>query len=71
MGDKQPVSRPIRHAWRVEVAHGHLSRSRRLVKSVENTTTSAPAWLPVACMARTRRHLSRAQAGRRVLPAAT
>jgi hypothetical protein len=28
--DKQPVFRPIRHAWRVEVAHGRLGRSRGL-----------------------------------------
>lgn len=28
--DKQPVFRPIRHAWRVEVAHGGLRRSRQL-----------------------------------------
>ncbi len=39
--DKQPAFRPIRHAWRVEVAHGRLGRSRRLAKSFENTTTSA------------------------------
>jgi putative transposase len=31
--DKQPVFRPIRHAWRVEVAHGLLGRARRLAKS--------------------------------------
>lgn len=43
--DKQPVFRPIRHAWRVEVAHGRLGRSRRLAKSFENTTTSATGWL--------------------------
>ena len=30
----------IRHAWRVEVAHGRLDRSRRLANSFENTTTS-------------------------------
>ena len=42
--DKQPVFRPIRHAWRVEVAHGRLGRSRRLAKSFENTTTSATGW---------------------------
>ena len=29
--DKQPVFRPIRHAWRVEVAHGRLGRARRSV----------------------------------------
>ncbi|MGZ4476697.1 MAG: hypothetical protein ACXVWW_13415 [Nocardioides sp.] len=27
--DKQPVFRPIRHAWSVEVAHGRLGRPRR------------------------------------------
>jgi putative transposase len=43
--DKQAVFRPIRHAWRVEVAHGRLGRSRRLAKSFENTTTSATGWL--------------------------
>ena len=41
--NKQPLFRPIRHAWRVEVAHGRLGRSRRLAKSFENTTTSATA----------------------------
>ena len=56
--DKQPVFRPIRHAWRVEVAHGRLGRSRRLAKSFENTTTSATGWLQVACIATTLRHLS-------------
>ncbi|GAB3869401.1 hypothetical protein GCM10028801_46200 [Nocardioides maradonensis] len=68
--DKQPVFRPIRHAWRVEVARGRLGRSRRLAKSFENTTTSATGWLQVACIATTLRHLSRAQAPRRALPAA-
>jgi putative transposase len=57
--DKQPVFRPIRHAWRVEVAHGRLGRARRLAKSFENTTTSATGWLHVACIATTLRHLSR------------
>src|SRR4051812_38273663 len=57
--DKQPTFRPIRHAWRVEVAHGRLGRSRRLAKSFENTTTSATGWLQVACIATTLRHLSR------------
>ena len=56
--DKQPVFRPIRHAWRVEVAHGRLGRSRRLAKSFENTTASATGWLQVACIATTLRHLS-------------
>ena len=66
--DKQPVFRPIRHAWRVEVAHGRLGRSRRLAKSFENTTSSATGWLQVACIATTLRHLSREQA-RRCRPA--
>ena len=57
--DKQSVFRPIRHAWRVEVAHGRLGRSRRLAKSFENTTTSATGWLQVALIATTLRHLSR------------
>ena len=58
--DKQPTFRPIRHAWRVEVARGRLGRSRRLAKSFENTTTtSATGWLQVACIATTLRHLSR------------
>lgn len=56
--DKQPVFRPIRHAWRVEVAHGRLGRSRILAKSFENTTASATGWLQVACIATTLRHLS-------------
>lgn len=56
--DKQPVFRPIRHAWRVEVAHGRLGRPRRLAKSFENTTTSATGWLQVACIATTLHHLS-------------
>ena len=34
--DKQPMFRPIRHAWRVGVAHGRLGRSRRLAKSFED-----------------------------------
>ena len=69
--DKQPVFRPIRHAWRVEVAHGRLGRSRRLAKSFENTTTSATGWLQVACIATTLRHLSGAEAPRRLrLPGA-
>jgi putative transposase len=56
---KQPVFRPIRHAWRVEVAHARLGRSRRLAKSFENTTTSATGWLQVACVADILRHMSR------------
>jgi putative transposase len=69
--DKQPVFRPIRHAWRVEVAHGRLGRSRRLSKSFENTTTSATGWLQVACIATTLRHLSRERARRRPVALAT
>jgi hypothetical protein len=68
--DKQPVFRPIRHAWRVEVAHGRLGRSRRLAKSFENTTTSATGWLQVACIATTLRHLSQTRMQRRAVPAA-
>jgi transposase len=55
--DQQPTSRPIRHAWRVEVA-----RPPRTMppagESFENTTTSATGWLQVACIATTLRHLS-------------
>ena len=69
--DKQPVFRPIRHAWRVEVAHGRLGRARRLAKSFENTTASATGWLQVACIATTLRHLSAVADGPRpVLTAA-
>lgn len=63
--DKQAEFRPIRHVWRVEVAHGRLGRSRRLAKSFEKTTTSATGWLQVACIATTLRHLSRERARRR------
>jgi putative transposase len=69
--DKQPVFRPIRHAWRVEVAHGRLGRARRLAKSFENTTTSATGWLQVACIAATLRHLPRAGTHRRAQSLAT
>lgn len=62
--DKQPVFRPIRNAWRVEVAHGRLGRSRRLANPFENTTTSAAGWLQVACIATTLRHLSRERSRR-------
>ena len=68
--DQQPAFRPSRHAWRVEVAHGRLGRSRRLAKSFENTTASATGWLQVACIATTLRHLSRERASRRGVPAA-
>jgi hypothetical protein len=45
------VFRPIRHAWRVEVTHGHLVRRRRLARCFENTVTSATGWLHVASIA--------------------
>lgn len=63
--DKQPVFRPIRYAWRVEVAQGRLGRSRRLAKSLESITNPATGWLQVACIATTLRHLSRERAHRR------
>ena len=63
--DKQPTFRPIRHAWRVEVAHGLLGRSRRLATSFENTTCSVTDLPQVACIALTLRHLSRERARRR------
>ena len=44
------VFRPIRHAWRVEVAHGHLVRRRRLARCFENPTASATGWLHVASL---------------------
>lgn len=44
------VFRPIRLAWRVEVAHGRIGRARRLSKSFEKTTSSASGWLQVACL---------------------
>ena len=59
--DKQPVFRPIQHAWRVEVARSSLGRSRRLASSSENTPTSAIGWLQVAGIAATLRHQSRAE----------
>jgi hypothetical protein len=44
------VFRPIRHAGRVEAAHGHLVRRRRLARCFENTVTSATGWLHVAAI---------------------
>jgi len=41
---------PLAYAWRVEVSHGHLLRSRRLARSFECTVESASAWLQVACL---------------------
>jgi putative transposase len=49
--EPSPVFRPIRLAWRVEVAHGRIGRSRRIAKSYDNTVTSATAWLQIACVA--------------------
>ena len=42
------VSGHIRHARRVEVAHGQLVRRRRLARCFENTMTSTTGWLHVA-----------------------
>ena len=42
------VFRPIHHAWRVKVAHGHLVRQRRLARCFENTVDSATGWLHIA-----------------------
>ncbi len=41
---------PFARAWRVEVAHAQLGRSRRLSRSFENTTDSSTAWLELACI---------------------
>ncbi len=41
---------PLAYAWRVEVAHGHLLRSRRLARSFECTPEPASGWLQVACV---------------------
>lgn len=48
--DKAQEFRPLPHAWRVEVAHGRIGRSRRLAKSFENTPRSSSAWLRIACV---------------------
>jgi len=53
------VFRPIRHAWRVEVAHGHLVRRRRLGRCFENTVASATGWLHVAAISEVLREISR------------
>ena len=68
--DKQPVFRPIRHAWRVEVAEGRLGRSRRLAKSSEHHHLGDRV-AAVACIATTLRHLSRERARRRRIGLAT
>lgn len=39
---------PLAYAWPVEVAHGHLLRSRRLAPSFECTPEPASGWLQVA-----------------------
>jgi hypothetical protein len=51
------IFRPIRHAWRVKVAHGHLVRRRRLARCFENTVTSATGWLRVASISEVLRAL--------------
>ena len=67
--EEQPVLRPIRHAWRVEVAHGRPGRAHRLATSFENTT-SATGWLQVAGTATTLRHPSALGGRPRPVPAA-
>ena len=67
--DGQPEFRPIRHAWRVEVAHGRLGRARRLPMSFEDTT-SATGWRQGACIATALRHLSAVRGRRRRIPLA-
>lgn len=47
-GSTDGIFRPIPQAWKVEVAHGKLARSRRMAKSFENTTSSASLWLQLA-----------------------
>jgi putative transposase len=51
------VFRPIRHARRVEVAHGHLVRRRRLARCFENAVASAAGWLHVASITEALRSL--------------
>ena len=53
------IFRPIHHAWRVEVAHGHLVRRRRLARCFENTVTSATGRLHVAAISEVLRGMSR------------
>jgi putative transposase len=52
------VFQPIRHAWRVEVAHGHLVRRRRLARCFENSVASATGWLHVASITEVLRTLA-------------
>lgn len=56
--DKSRGFRPLPYAWRVEVAHGMLGRSRHLAKKFENTTSSASGWLKAACVALLLRELT-------------
>jgi putative transposase len=51
------IFRPIRHAWRVEVTHGHLVRRRRLARCFENSVVSATGWLRVASISEVLRAL--------------
>lgn len=53
------VFRPLRHAWRVEVAHGHLVRRRRLARCFENPTACATGWSHVASLVKNLRSSSR------------
>jgi putative transposase len=41
---------PLPYAWRVEVAHSQLLRSRRLARSFENSLESATGWLQISCL---------------------
>ncbi len=54
--DLRWVVQPIPYAWRV--AHARVGRHRRLVKSFENTLSSATAWVQVSCGALLLRHLA-------------
>ena len=49
-GAKRGEFVPIPQAWKVEVAHGRLGRSRRLSRSFEKTPVSGTGWLQVACV---------------------
>lgn len=50
-GAKRGEFVPIPQAWKVEVAHGRLGRSRRLSRSFEKAAASGTGWLQVACVA--------------------
>jgi hypothetical protein len=63
--DKQPVLRPIRHAWRGEVAHGRLAAVAVQRSRSRTPPPRRPGWLQVACIATTLRHLSHERARQR------